>query len=193
MKLLKILNEKGEEILMSFSLWGIVLIMGLQITLRYVFGEALAWPEELSRYLFIWFTFLGMSYSIKNKSHIRIDMLELSVPKLQKPLEMIGDAIFFVFAIIMLQPGMKVISILFNTNQTSPGLQLPMYLVYGSVFVGFILVIVRLIQKYARLIIVRSTAQKTVVVDERNESEFTTKEERLNDTDVVTQTGGRER
>lgn len=152
MGLLKKLNEKGEEILMAFSIWGIVLIMGLQIFLRYIFGEALAWPEELSRYLFIWFTFLGMSYSIKNKSHIRIDILELSFPKLQKSLEIIGDVIFFLFAAIMLPPGARVIRILWETNQTSPGLQAPMYLVYSSVFVGFILVIIRLVQKYAAVL-----------------------------------------
>lgn len=148
MKFIKWLNDNLEETLMGISLWFIVLIMGLQVVMRYIFKQSISWSEESSRYFFIWFTFLGISYAVHNNSHIRLDIIETLIPKLKKPLEITGDVFFLAFCVYMIKPGMKVISFLMGSNQLSPALQFPMYFVYASLLIGLFLTTFRLIQKY---------------------------------------------
>lgn len=148
MKVLKWLDENFEEKLMGLALWGIVVIMGIQVIMRYVFRSSLVWSEEVSRYLFIWMVFVGMSYGIKNGSHMRIDMLEHFFPKLKKGLGMLADLCFLTFAAYMIGPGITVIESLLITGQTSPAGEIPMYIVYTGLLVGFILVLFRIVQKY---------------------------------------------
>nr|WP_245210434.1 TRAP transporter small permease [Sedimentibacter acidaminivorans] len=145
---MKWLDENFEEKLMGLALWGIVVIMGIQVIMRYVFRSSLVWSEEVSRYLFIWMVFIGISYGIKNGSHMRIDMLEHFFPKLRKGLGILADLCFLTFAAYMIGPGITVIESLLITGQTSPAGEIPMYIVYTGLLAGFILVLFRIVQKY---------------------------------------------
>lgn len=51
----------------------------LQVFCRYVLGDALAWPEEAARFLFVWFVFLGAAMVTRRHQHITIDMLPRSL------------------------------------------------------------------------------------------------------------------
>lgn len=53
MRIVKWLERNLEEILLFVMLCAMVLIMGIQITARYVFSSSLSWSEEITRYLFI--------------------------------------------------------------------------------------------------------------------------------------------
>lgn len=82
MRLLRWLDKYFEESLMLILLAAMVCIMGLQVFMRYVMQNSLSWPEEMTRYMFIWFVFLGISYGIRNDIHIRVNLLETFFPKL---------------------------------------------------------------------------------------------------------------
>lgn len=155
MKVLRWLDEHFEEFLMACSLWAIVVIMGAQVIMRYLFKNSLPWSEELSRYFFIWFTFLGISFAVRNHSHIRIDIFETFFPVLKKPLEYIGDLFFLGFCLYMLRPSMSTLVNMIAKGQTSPAMEAPMWIVYLSLIVGFCLTIFRLIEKYVRKIVDR--------------------------------------
>lgn len=148
MRVLKWLDENLEEKIMSTALWGIVVIMGIQVIMRYGFKSSLKWSEEVSRYLFIWMVFIGMSYGVKKGSHMRIDMLEHFFPKFKIGLGILAEISFLIFAIYMISPGFSVIQSLVTTGQTSPAGEIPMYIVYLGLLVGFILVLFRISQKY---------------------------------------------
>lgn len=148
MKVLKWLDENFEEKLMSAALWAIVIIMGIQVIMRYVFKSSLTWSEEVSRYLFVWMVFIGISYGIKNGTHMRIDMLEHFIPKLKKSLGILADACFLAFSIYMIGPGVSVVQSIKASGQTSPAGGVPMNVVYTSLLIGFILVVFRVVQKY---------------------------------------------
>jgi tripartite ATP-independent transporter DctM subunit len=57
-----------------------VAIALLQVFCRYVLGDALAWPEEAVKFLFVWFVFLGAAMVTRRGMHIAIDMLPRSLP-----------------------------------------------------------------------------------------------------------------
>lgn len=147
MKFVSWLDKYIEELFLSLSLISMVFIMGLQVFMRYVVNNSLAWPEELTRYIFIWFAFVGVSYAVRKNAHLRIDILFNYIPdKIRKLFETISDIIFIGFSLIILVGGISVFNSLLDTMQTSPGLNLPMAFVYLSLPVGFGLTIIRLIQ-----------------------------------------------
>ncbi|MBR3118484.1 TRAP transporter small permease [Oceanobacillus profundus] len=147
MRYISWLNKHMEELLLGLSMLSFVFIMGLQVFMRYVMNNSLAWPEELSRYIFIWFTFIGVSYAVKNNSHLRVDIILNYLPKkLARFFELIGDIFFFAFSIVVLIAGINVFNTFLGTMQTSPSLSIPLAIVYLSVPVGFAFTMVRLIQ-----------------------------------------------
>lgn len=69
--------------IISATVLGIaVLLVALQVFLRFVFNAPLAWVEEVGRYLFVWSVFLGSAAALVEDRHIRITVLvDLFGPK----------------------------------------------------------------------------------------------------------------
>lgn len=57
----------------------VVLVFG-NVVLRYAFNSGIAISEELSRWLFVWVTFLGAVTAIKEHAHLGTDMLVSRLP-----------------------------------------------------------------------------------------------------------------
>jgi TRAP-type transport system small permease protein len=62
--------------------WSMALFLGLMVVmvfgnvvLRYVFNSGIAISEELSRWLFVWMTFMGAVVALKERAHLGTDML----------------------------------------------------------------------------------------------------------------------
>lgn len=58
-----------------------VFIILLQVFYRYVLGNALAWPEELARFLMLWATGLMAPTAYRRGAFVGIDMLVSYLPK----------------------------------------------------------------------------------------------------------------
>lgn len=58
----------------------VVLVFG-NVVLRYAFDSGITVSEELSRWLFVWMTFLGAIVAIKEHGHLGTDMLVARLPK----------------------------------------------------------------------------------------------------------------
>ena len=52
----------------------VVLVFG-NVVLRYAFNSGITVSEELSRWLFVWLTFLGAVVAVKEHGHLGTDML----------------------------------------------------------------------------------------------------------------------
>ncbi len=58
-----------------------------QVVYRYIITQfieragAAVWTEELSRYIFIWISYLAVSVAIRKRSSIRVDILYDHLPK----------------------------------------------------------------------------------------------------------------
>ena len=78
-----------EEFLLIYSLMVSVALVFLQVVMRRVFNNSLYWSEELARYLYVWQTWLGVSYAARNGTHLRITILKDRLPAgMQKILEL---------------------------------------------------------------------------------------------------------
>ncbi len=52
-----------------------VVVVSLQVLLRYVFNTSLDWAEDVARLLFVWSIFLAIPLGVKQGSHIAIEVL----------------------------------------------------------------------------------------------------------------------
>src|SRR5258706_11348106 len=57
----------------------VVLVFG-NVVLRYAFNSGITVSEEVSRWLFVWLTFLGAISALKDHGHLGTDMLLSKVP-----------------------------------------------------------------------------------------------------------------
>ena len=153
MKVLKWLDEHFEEALIAIIVCIIACLMMMQIILRTFFHSSLAWSDEACRYLFIWAGALGIPYATKKEAHLRMDILPNLVKPLEKPLIVLCDIALIVVAMFMIMPGRGVLVQLANMNQTSAALNIPMYFIYASMWIGLILTVLRIVEKYIKLLV----------------------------------------
>jgi len=123
-------------------------VLSLQVVLRYIFKASNAWSDELARYLFIWFIFIGASYAAKNVAHIRIESINNIYPiKMRKIIYKIGVVAWIVFNIAVTYIGFKFTINIFNSNQMSLGLGVRMGYFYLAIPIGYAMMTIRIIQK----------------------------------------------
>ncbi|MEJ6472443.1 TRAP transporter small permease [Fusobacterium nucleatum] len=151
--MLKALDDYLEETILLILLVLMTCIMGIQIVSRYVFQNSLTWSEELVRYMFVWSAFLGIPFCIKHGLSIKVDQFRNLFPiPLQKALMYIDKIIIFVLFLVMFIYSCLVVKASYLSGQTSPAMQIPMWIVQLSVCVSSLLSMIRSIQNFANLI-----------------------------------------
>jgi TRAP-type C4-dicarboxylate transport system permease small subunit len=65
---------------MAVLLAAMAILVGVQIAGRFVFEYSLFWPDEVSRFLLIWISFLGMSVGTRRGAHPGMDSLIRFLP-----------------------------------------------------------------------------------------------------------------
>ena len=148
MKFLRWLDKHFEEMLMSIFLCGIVIFMTVHVFCRYVLKSPLVWTEEATRYLFIWFVYMGISYGIRNETHVRVNIVETFFPKVILVFGWIQDLVMTAFVIYLIPAGFRRLSDVAARGTTSAGLHRSMVFVYGALEVGLLFSVVRIIQKF---------------------------------------------
>lgn len=65
----------------------------LQVFTRYVLNHPLAWTEELCKLAFLWFVFWGAGVMLREKDHVRFDIIYQSVsPKAKRVMAIVVSA-----------------------------------------------------------------------------------------------------
>lgn len=54
--------------------------LALQVLMRYVFGQALSWSEELALLCFSWSALLAIALGVRDAVHVRLDLLVTALP-----------------------------------------------------------------------------------------------------------------
>ena len=69
------------EALMALLLAIMVVLVFGNVVLRYAFDSGITVSEEMSRWLFVWMTFLGAVVAVKERGHLGTDMLVSRLPR----------------------------------------------------------------------------------------------------------------
>lgn len=145
--MLKLIDEHFEEAIIVALISAMSLLIGVQVFMRYAMSASLSWSEELSRYLFIWLTYLGVAFAVRRDAHIRVTMLvSIFPPRLQLATRILTHVIFAGFAAFVMYQGWFMVERTFRFGQTSASLGIPMGFVYLAPVTGFALTLARLAQ-----------------------------------------------
>jgi TRAP-type transport system small permease protein len=68
-------------VLMVLSLAAMVVMVFGNVVMRYGFNSGITLSEELSRWLFVWMTFLGAVIALNERGHLGTDSLIVRLPK----------------------------------------------------------------------------------------------------------------
>lgn len=141
-----------EKSLITILMVIMVVLIFLQVFTRYVLGDAMTWSEEASRYLFIWLIFLSIGIGFTEKSHISIDIIKDRLPAMgQKILNQFVYVILFLVMVYFTYQGFLLADNMMGFGQKSATMQIPMWIVYVSLPIGFLFASLRLIQSSIHL------------------------------------------
>lgn len=75
---------RSLELLMAAALAVMVVLVFGNVVLRYGFNSGITVSEEVSRWLFVWLTFLGAIVAMRDHAHLGSDMLVSRLPVIGK-------------------------------------------------------------------------------------------------------------
>ena len=75
MQFLKSLDRNAERWLLLVFYVMLVMTMAVEVLRREVFSYSSIWGEEIVRYSFIYLAWVGASAAVKERAHIRIDVV----------------------------------------------------------------------------------------------------------------------
>lgn len=146
-----------EEIILVPSLVFSVLLLFIQIVMRYVFNNSIYWSEELARYLFVWQCWLGIAYSTKKGTHLRITMIHNALSKkASNCLEIFVMLVWMAFSVFLIFRGFGLTTMIGNYGQISAAMHLPMEYIYASIPVGAALMLIRLIEVFIKQFVLKA-------------------------------------
>ncbi|MDY3867741.1 MAG: TRAP transporter small permease [Pyramidobacter sp.] len=147
----KFLNN-FEEYCVVLTMAAMTVLVFVQVVMRYVFSASLSWSEELARYIFLWLSWLGASYAVKERSHFRVEMFaDMLRGSARLRFEYFVLFVWFAFSLVLAWLGTEMLLFLAETEQTSAAMEIPMTLPYASVPVGCALMCVRLVIEIVNL------------------------------------------
>ena len=148
MKFLHKLEKNVEESILGVLLVGMALILMAQILMRVFAKNSLSWAEEIARYFYVWSVFLSIGCTIRMKNILRVDLILEMLPKtIHKIAELVLDLVNVVLYAFLCKCSISVVQNVQVSGQTSPALEIPMYLIYMIIPVGFALASLRSVQK----------------------------------------------
>jgi len=123
------------------------LFQGGRAVFTFLRGFNLTWAQELCIYLFIWMAKFGAAYGVRQGIHVGVDVLINRIgEKARRPVITFALLCGALFTVTIGTFGSVFVYNMAGTDQTSPDLELPMWLVYLAIPAGSYLMCFRFLQ-----------------------------------------------
>ncbi|MBF0184501.1 MAG: TRAP transporter small permease [Magnetococcales bacterium] len=123
---------------------------GVPVLYPYLSQINLSWAQELCIYMFVWMAKFGAAYGVRTGVHVGVDLLVHKLPPhKQKPIILLGLSCGVIFTTLIGTLGAHMVWKISHTQQTSPDLEVPMWLVYLCLPLGSYLMSFRFLQVMA--------------------------------------------
>lgn len=107
----------------------------------------MTWAQELCIYLFVWMAKFGAAYGVRTGIHVGVDILLNSLPDRSRyAMVLFGLLAGALFTAIVGSLGAEFVWHMAQTDQTSPDLEWPMWIIYLAVPLGSYLMCFRFLQ-----------------------------------------------
>lgn len=149
--ILREIDKNGERYLLLPFYTLIVLTISVEVLRRSLLSYSSIWAEEVARYAFIYVAWIGASAAIKERAHIRIDvLLPLFSQRIRGFLFLFGDIITLILAILAIYWSMEPVLTSIHFESVTHGLRISQAWFLASVPLGFSMMVVRLLQSIRR-------------------------------------------
>jgi len=115
----------------------LVLLVFIQVWLRYVFHVPMLWVEEIAITPAFWFYMMGAAYAVYERTHIRVDIVEIAIhsPRRRLIIRFISALITLGLAMLFVWWGYHYFVWDLQMNQETATLRYPM--IYGRCSIFF--------------------------------------------------------
>lgn len=132
---------KLEELCLAWGILGIAVLTIGNVAARTLFGTSLAFAEEISQFLIVFVTFLGLGYAAAQGRHIRMTALYDQLPdRRRKALAVFIAAttsvLLFYLSYLAVHYAIDTVR---ELGSVSPVLRVPLWIVYLAAPLGFVL------------------------------------------------------
>jgi C4-dicarboxylate transporter DctQ subunit len=103
----------------------LVITMAIEVLRRELFSYSSIWGEEIVRYSFIYLAWIGAAAAVKERAHIRIDVvMHYLSPRPKALLYIFGDLVMFVVAVIALYWSFETVHVSAKFGSVTDGLRI---------------------------------------------------------------------
>lgn len=142
-------NLERWALLIFYSM--LVATMAIEVLRREVFAYSSIWGEEIVRYSFIYLVWIGAAAAVRDRAHIRIDVIfEFVGNRAKTLLYILGDLVTLFVACVALYWSLDSLWVSLKYGAVSHGLRMHMGWFLTAVPLGFCLVLYRLQQSLRR-------------------------------------------
>ena len=149
---------------------GMVLLVFGNVVLRYGFDSGITLSEELSRWLFVWLTFVGAAVAMREHGHLGMDSFVQKLPKVGKQICLVLSILIMLGCTSLFLIGSWKTSVL-NVGTTAPSTGFSMSMFYGVGVLFSILAIATLSHDLFNVITGRFSEEELVVIKESEDEE----------------------
>lgn len=149
MTALKWLERHFEELICCSCLVVIAVSVFAQVVARYIFEIALHWTEEVAAISMVWAVYMGAALCVRERYHIRILIVVTTLPtRLGRIVIFIADFSWACFSVFMMRVSWEYLQTIWKYPSTSPSLGINEFYPQTILFIGYTLMLIRLIQYY---------------------------------------------
>lgn len=145
------IDEHLEEVACVVLLTVVVGLVGLQVVLRFLFQTSLAWADEITRFAFVWFNYMGVALGAKRMGHIRVTSFIDWLPgAVKNRVLMLADVIWIMFNLAVCAVSVNYLAQTIRYAERSPILDINTAYVYSLIPASFALTSLRIVQVHLR-------------------------------------------
>ncbi len=149
--ILDALNRNAERWALLVFYVMLVATMFIEVVRRELLSYSSIWGEEIVRYSFIYLAWIGAAAAVRERGHIRIDViLQYVGPRVKALLYIFGDLVMFAVALVAFYWSYETVHVSAKFGSVTHGLRISQVWFLAAVPIGFALVIFRLIQSFLR-------------------------------------------
>lgn len=149
MAVLRWLERHFEELICCTCLVIISVAVICQVAARYIFEIALHWTEETAAIAMVWAVYTGASLCVRERFHIRIMVAVQTLPtRFGKYIIFLADIVWAGFCLFMIRVSWDYLYVFWRFTETSPSLGIDQFYPQTILFIGYSLMLARLIQTY---------------------------------------------
>ncbi len=144
-------DSEGERWLLLTFYTLIVLVIGVEVVRRFVLSYSSIWGEEVARYAFIYLAWIGTSAAVRDRAHIRIDVIQQFLSRKGKlAMYIFGDVVTLVISLFAIYFSFETLATSMKFGSVTHGLGVSQAWFIAAVPLGFSMVIFRLLQSLKR-------------------------------------------